>query len=171
MRLFRINLSSLRPVPAGMEGCIPRSADHSCGMVATVHSKFVRRVSGACLGLWVVAFITCSLHCTLGSFSARAQSSDHSCCAQSSPSSADAPAKSAPNKNCQTFRDLTVSESSSPRAEFTPHVIAVLVPFLVDALASPKIVEVKPSRSEPDSGPPSHIPLMRLAGRAPPALV
>ena len=139
-------------------------------MVAAVHSKFVRRVSAACLGLWVVAFVTCSLHCTIGSFAAQKSSADHSCCAKQSAQS-DAPGSSAAtSNNCSTFRELAVNDAAVPRAEFTPHIVAVLVPYLVDFLASPTVVET-PSYAEPDRGPPSHIPLMRLAGRAPPALV
>lgn len=123
-----------------------------------------------CLALWVVAFFTCSLHCTVGIVSAKASGSAHACCTEQG---AAGKSDSAPvNKTgCHTFRDLTPADAPSVRADLTSHFVAVLVPALLQALTEPALTIAAPIAPEPDIGPPSHIPLMRLAGRAPPALV
>lgn len=118
----------------------------------------------------MAAFVTCSLHCTVGNLIAKATSSAHACCAghagqgksESSPVS---------KAGCHTFRDLTSADTTSIRADLSPHFVAVLVPALLQALVEPLLKVEAPIAPEPDIGPPSHIPLMRLAGRAPPALV
>jgi len=73
--------------------------------------------------------------------------------------------------NCHTFRDLTVADSGQLRVEFVPQFVAVIAPFLVSWTTVPVTVEERPFRPEPEMEPSSHLALMRLAGRAPPALV
>ena len=143
---------------------------HTVLVVVSLHSKSVRRLSAACLALWLVAFLTCSLHCTLGSFTTKAASSAHSCCSGKA-ASADAPATPVTNGNCHAFRDLAASDAANARVDFTPQLVAVVAPILISWITAPTVMELKPRAPEPDSGPPSHRPLLRLAGRAPPVIV
>lgn len=129
----------------------------------------VRRLSAACLAVWLLSFLTCSLHCTLGSVLSHAPATAHSCCAGKSQKS-DMPGSPLAGGSCHTFRDLTVSDSASVRVDLAPQWIAVVTPFLVSGITAPVTVEIKPFTPEPDLGPPSHLPMMRLAGRAPPSL-
>ena len=138
-------------------------------VIAGLHSKSIRSLSAACLALWLLAFVTCSLHCTLGSLSAKSTSA-HSCCAEQSQKS-DGPVAPLAKGNCHTFRDLTVADSGQLRVEFVPQFVAVIAPFLVSWTTVPVTVEERPFRPEPEMEPSSHLALMRLAGRAPPALV
>src|SRR6185312_3202730 len=113
----------------------------------------VRRLAAACLALWVVALFTCTLHCTLGSFSLSAQSTAHSCCAQHE-SAAKSPAHATAPADCHIFRDLAASDSTAPRADFVPHFFAFLAPLSFESLLVPAQQIVVPLPPEPTLGPP-----------------
>jgi hypothetical protein len=143
---------------------------HTRFVIKSPHSKSVRRISAACLAVWVLSFLACSLHCTLGNLHFKASANAHSCCAEQ-PRETGASHSTVPTGSCHTFRDLTVADSGQVRVDLAPQWVAVVTPFLVSWISVPANVEATRFVPEPDIGPPSPVPLIRLAGRAPPALV
>lgn len=131
-------------------------------------SQAVRRLIAACAALWVVALVTCTLHCTLGDLfaSAGTKAAAHSCCQQSAAKSASAtPAPS----DCHIFRDLASADQSSPRADFVPHFFAFLLPLSLETMLAPPERIVAPLPPEPSLGPPPQYSRLQFSGQAPPA--
>jgi hypothetical protein len=117
----------------------------------------------------MLSFLTCSLHCTLGAVLSHKSAPSHSCCAGQS-QKGDSPVAPLAGGTCHTFRDLTLADSGHVRVDLAPQWVAVVTPFLVSWITVPPHVEATCFVPEPDIGPPSPVPLIRLAGRAPPAL-
>lgn len=128
----------------------------------------VRRLIAACAALWIVALFTCTLHCTLGSLFASADTKApvHSCCQQSAAKSAH---PSAAPSDCHTFRDLASADTTAPRADFVLHVFAFLPPLSLEALLAPPERIVAPLPPEPSLGPPPQYSRLQFSGQAPPA--
>lgn len=124
--------------------------------------------SAVCAVLWSLALFTCSLHCTLGGLSFAAKSPAHSCCSGDHSSSANTPADSATKSVCHTFRDIAIDDTPVPRAEFVPQIFTFADTTTLDLVIVevPSVLGTAPP--DPDIGPPAQLPVMRLAGRAPP---
>ncbi|MBS0631256.1 MAG: hypothetical protein JSS11_05040 [Verrucomicrobia bacterium] len=132
-------------------------------------SQAARRLIAACAALWVVALVTCTLHCTLGDLFASndAKVAAHSCCQQSSAAKS-APASTAAS-DCHTFRDLASADQASPRADFVPHIFAFLLPLSLESMLSAPERTVAPLPPEPSLGPPPQYSRLLFSGQAPPA--
>jgi hypothetical protein len=67
--------------------------------------------------------------------------------------------------------DVAPADMLTAKIDFSPQLIALVAEIVCVDFSAPLTVTVKPLAPEPDIGPPSHRPLRRLAGRAPPAVV
>lgn len=147
-----------------LPGCKPIPRLHLHVMAARLHFTAVRRRAAMCLVLWAVAFFGCSLHCAVAGQVVAKPEKSHACCGKQAGKAA------TPKSCCGAMPHVTATDAAQAKVDFAPQWVALVAVVLCSDIAANAETVIALPRPDPDIGPPAELSLLRLAGRAPPAL-